>query len=79
MKRYKNKREEYKTALDMLAIGLEGKTYLPKSSKLMLLTAFLFCSLVFTPLSSAVNVSSINLALPAKPKVIFSQKAEQKT
>jgi hypothetical protein len=45
----------------------------------MLLTAFLFCSLVFTPLSSAVNVSSINLALPAKPKVIFSQKAEQKT
>jgi hypothetical protein len=79
MKRYKNKREEYKTALDMLAIGLEGKTYLPKPSKLMLLTAFLFCSLVFTPLSSAVNVSSINLALPAKPKVIFSQKAEQKT
>jgi hypothetical protein len=79
MKRYKNKREEYKTALDMLAIGLEGKTYLPKPSKLMLLTAFLFCSLVFTPLNSAVNVSSINLALPAKPKVIFSQKAEQKT
>jgi hypothetical protein len=79
MKRYKNKREEYNTALDMLAIGLEGKTYLPKPSKLMLLTAFLFCSLVFTPLSSAVNVSSINLALPAKPKVIFSQKAEQKT
>jgi hypothetical protein len=79
MKRYKNKREEYKTALDMLAIGLEGKTYLPKPSKLMLLTAFLFCSLVFTPLSSAVNVSSINLSLPATPKVIFSQKAEQKT
>jgi hypothetical protein len=79
MKRYKNKREEYKTALDMLAIGLEGKTYLPKPSKLMLLTAFLFCSLVFTPLSSDVNLSSINLALPAKPKVIFSQKAEQKT
>ncbi|WP_299263680.1 hypothetical protein [uncultured Psychrosphaera sp.] len=79
MKRYKSKKEEYQTALDMLAIGLEGKTYLPKPSKLMLLTAFLFCSLVFTPLSSAVNVSSINLALPAKPKVIFSQKAEQKT
>mgnify|MGYP000983940488 CR=1 FL=1 len=79
MKRYKNKREEYKTALDMLAIGLEGKTYLPRPSKLIALTVFLFCSLVFTPLSSAVNVSSINLALPAKPKVIFSQKAEQKT
>ncbi|GHB70454.1 hypothetical protein GCM10008107_19820 [Psychrosphaera saromensis] len=79
MKRYKSKKEEYQTALDMLAIGLEGKSYLPKPSKLMLLTTFLFCSLVFTPLSSAVNVSSINLALPAKPKVIFSQKAEQKT
>jgi hypothetical protein len=79
MKRYKNKREEYKTALDMLAIGLEGKSYLPKPSNLMLLTAFLFCSLISAPLSSAVNVSSINLSLPAKPKVIFSQKAEQKS
>ena len=79
MKRYKNKREEYKTALDMLAIGLEGKTYLPKSSKLILLSAFLFCSLVFTPLSTTINTTSINLALPAKPKVIFTKRAEQKT
>ena len=79
MKRYKSKKEEYKTAFDMLAIGLEGKSYLPKPSKLILLTAFLFCSLISAPLSSAVNVSSINIELPAKPKVIFTKKAEQKT
>ena len=79
MKRYKNKKEEYTKALELLQVALEGKGYLLSPSKIIFITYLIFTAIIISPTNTSVYVTASNVALPIKPRTVAVRMHENRT